>query len=227
MTRQRCFSRLCFLRPVPRPLLGTSPSFFVKGDPLFEDVRAAARRHPIHDPLLENVQRDDGGQCLLRYARALPRILRLLRIPPVSTPLRPCSPLSSLTGRSPVQAACASSPAKRTLGPRDVSRVHAPPLSPCAHQSMTFRYPARHVIHPSALCAALAASHPKLAAPLAVVRNWSFSAFYLFAELWGSVVLSVLFWGQARRMGHTRSQKVTEITLCSAAGSIRRAGLSR
>ena len=32
---------------------------------------------------------------------------------------------------------------------------------------------------------------------MAILRNWSFSAFYLFAELWGSVVLSVLFWGQA------------------------------
>ena len=68
-------------------------------------------------------------------------------------------------------------------------------------------YPLRAVIHPHAACAALAASAPNLAAPLAVVRNWSFSAFYLFAELWGSVVLSVLFWGQvsARRPAPTHA----------------------
>ncbi len=58
-------------------------------------------------------------------------------------------------------------------------------------------YPLRHIVHPHAAAAALVAKVPNLAAPVALVRNWSFSAFYLFAELWGSVVLSVLFWGQA------------------------------
>jgi ATP:ADP antiporter, AAA family len=33
--------------------------------------------------------------------------------------------------------------------------------------------------------------------PLAVVRNWTFCLFYVAAELWGSVVVSVLFWGFA------------------------------
>jgi AAA family ATP:ADP antiporter len=33
--------------------------------------------------------------------------------------------------------------------------------------------------------------------PLAVIRNWTFCLFYVAAELWGSVVVSVLFWGFA------------------------------
>lgn len=58
-------------------------------------------------------------------------------------------------------------------------------------------YPARALIHPTAFIANLATAMPNAAAPLAIISNWSFSLFYLFAELWGSVVLSVLFWGQA------------------------------
>jgi len=68
-------------------------------------------------------------------------------------------------------------------------------------------YPARALIHPDATCIALAEQMPNLAAPLAVVRNWSFSAFYLFAELWGSVVLSVLFWGQANAVMNVAEAK--------------------
>lgn len=30
-----------------------------------------------------------------------------------------------------------------------------------------------------------------------MVRNWTFTAFYCFSELWGDVVLSLLFWGLA------------------------------
>jgi len=39
------------------------------------------------------------------------------------------------------------------------------------------------------------------------VCNWSFSLFYLFAELWGSVVLSVLFWGQANAIMNVTEAK--------------------
>ena len=68
-------------------------------------------------------------------------------------------------------------------------------------------YPLRNVVHPHAAAAALVAQAPNLAAPVALVRNWSFSAFYLFAELWGSVVLSVLFWGQANACMNVREAK--------------------
>lgn len=33
-----------------------------------------------------------------------------------------------------------------------------------------------------------------------MVRNWMFTGFYCSAELWGDVVLSLLFWGLANEM---------------------------
>lgn len=35
------------------------------------------------------------------------------------------------------------------------------------------------------------------AGPIAILRNWTYCLFYVMAELWGSVVVSVLFWGFA------------------------------
>jgi AAA family ATP:ADP antiporter len=59
-----------------------------------------------------------------------------------------------------------------------------------------FLYPNIAVLHPSAFCDTLSASLPlAFKAPIALFRNWTFTAFYCFAELWGSVVLSLLFWG--------------------------------
>jgi ATP:ADP antiporter, AAA family len=37
----------------------------------------------------------------------------------------------------------------------------------------------------------------RFSGPIAIVRNWTFCLFYVMAELWGSVVVSVLFWGFA------------------------------
>jgi ATP/ADP translocase len=37
-------------------------------------------------------------------------------------------------------------------------------------------------------------------APLAIIRNWSFAVFYVMAEMWGSVVASLLFWGFANEV---------------------------
>jgi len=68
-------------------------------------------------------------------------------------------------------------------------------------------YPLRNTIHPHAFMANLAQGLPALAAPISLVRNWSFSAFYLMAELWGSVVLSVLFWGQANAVMNVQEAK--------------------
>jgi AAA family ATP:ADP antiporter len=62
-------------------------------------------------------------------------------------------------------------------------------------------YPNLALIHPAAFCDSLAASLPAaFKAPIALFRNWTFTIFYLFAELWGSVVLSLLFWGFANQV---------------------------
>merc|ERR1719353_2336039 len=64
-----------------------------------------------------------------------------------------------------------------------------------------FLYPNIATLHPTALCDTLAASLPlAFKAPIALFRNWTFTLFYLFAELWGSVVLSLLFWGFANQV---------------------------
>eukprot|EP01023_Acetabularia_acetabulum_P067730 TRINITY_DN9419_c0_g2_i2.p1 TRINITY_DN9419_c0_g2~~TRINITY_DN9419_c0_g2_i2.p1 ORF type:complete len:658 (-),score=122.20 TRINITY_DN9419_c0_g2_i2:248-2221(-) len=59
-------------------------------------------------------------------------------------------------------------------------------------------YPVRDVIHPTALCEQLVETMgARFAGPIAILRNWSYCLFYVMAELWGSVVVSVLFWGFA------------------------------
>ena len=41
---------------------------------------------------------------------------------------------------------------------------------------------------------------PRFAGPIAILRNWTFCLFYVMAELWGSVVVSLLFWGFANQV---------------------------
>lgn len=62
-------------------------------------------------------------------------------------------------------------------------------------------YPNLATLHPVASVAWLAARLPKsLEAPLAIFKNWTFALFYTLAELWGSVVVSLLFWGFANEV---------------------------
>ena len=59
-------------------------------------------------------------------------------------------------------------------------------------------YPNSSWLHPHAFVDHIAQVLPAgFAAPLAIVRNWSFAIFYVMAEMWGSVVTSLLFWGFA------------------------------
>jgi hypothetical protein len=62
-------------------------------------------------------------------------------------------------------------------------------------------YPAREAIHPTEFCEKLLANAgERFAGPIAILRNWSYCLFYVMAELWGSVVVSVLFWGFANQI---------------------------
>lgn len=58
-------------------------------------------------------------------------------------------------------------------------------------------YPNLSILHPSAESMAwLTGNLPSgFVAPLAIVKNWTFALFYTLAELWGSCVVSLLFWG--------------------------------
>lgn len=57
-------------------------------------------------------------------------------------------------------------------------------------------YPFRDVLHPHQLADAIEELTPRgLRGFVTVFRYWSFSLYYGVAELWGVIVLSVLFWG--------------------------------
>lgn len=62
-------------------------------------------------------------------------------------------------------------------------------------------YPAREALHPEASADALQAFLPAgFKGLVAIYRNWTFSLFYILAELWGSVALSLLFWSFANEI---------------------------
>lgn len=57
-------------------------------------------------------------------------------------------------------------------------------------------YPMRDVIHPHATADMLEKILPAGAKGfVAMCRNWSFTCFYVLSELWGTMIMSVLFWG--------------------------------
>jgi AAA family ATP:ADP antiporter len=62
-------------------------------------------------------------------------------------------------------------------------------------------YPMKDILHPTSFCDwLLSIIGQRFSAPVAVLRIWSFCLFYVMAELWGSVVVSVLFWGFANQI---------------------------
>ncbi|ERN01503.1 hypothetical protein AMTRI_Chr03g54960 [Amborella trichopoda] len=62
-------------------------------------------------------------------------------------------------------------------------------------------YPLSSVIHPTAFAdRILQILGPSFLGPIAILRIWSFCLFYVMAELWGSVVVSLLFWGFANQI---------------------------
>jgi ATP:ADP antiporter, AAA family len=59
-------------------------------------------------------------------------------------------------------------------------------------------YPNKDLLHPTTMADTLEAYLPLgLAGLVACFRNWTYSLFYILAELWGSAVLSLMFWGFA------------------------------
>lgn len=69
-------------------------------------------------------------------------------------------------------------------------------------------YPLRDVLHLSEeTILSLQSSYPRLHWVWPVIGNWSFSLFYILAELWGSVVLSALFWQFANEITKVKESK--------------------
>ncbi|MFK7874038.1 MAG: Npt1/Npt2 family nucleotide transporter [Oligoflexales bacterium] len=71
-------------------------------------------------------------------------------------------------------------------------------------------YPMRDVIHPTETAAMLREILPSTGffrGLLAVFEHWSFSIYYVLAEMWGSMVLSMMFWGFANEITKTTEAK--------------------
>lgn len=72
----------------------------------------------------------------------------------------------------------------------------------------TALYPASAWLHPHGMYSNLASHVPVgLHGLLKVVENWTFSLFFCIAELWGSVVISVLFWSLANEVCDVQDAK--------------------
>jgi AAA family ATP:ADP antiporter len=62
----------------------------------------------------------------------------------------------------------------------------------------TVLYPNHDILHPTVAADKLASFLPKsLYGLIALFRNWTYALFYIMSELWGSVAISLLFWGFA------------------------------
>ena len=71
-----------------------------------------------------------------------------------------------------------------------------------------FIYPNRAILHPNVAADLLSKLLPAFFLPLiAIFRNWTYALFYVMAELWGSVVVSVLFWGFANEVTTVQEAK--------------------
>ena len=71
-----------------------------------------------------------------------------------------------------------------------------------------FLYPARDYLHPNATADFFETVLPLgFKGLIAMYRNWSFTIFYALSELWGSIVLFVLFWGFANQVTRVEEAK--------------------
>ncbi len=62
-------------------------------------------------------------------------------------------------------------------------------------------YPLRDYLHPNELALRLQHVLPSgLMGLVMIFKNWSFTLFYVMSELWGAMIMSVLFWGFANEV---------------------------
>ena len=69
-------------------------------------------------------------------------------------------------------------------------------------------YPFRDALHPTDFCVTLQNVLPQgFQGLIDVLRNWTFSLFYVMSELWGSMAISLLFWGFANDINKVSESK--------------------
>lgn len=69
-------------------------------------------------------------------------------------------------------------------------------------------YPSHDTLHPTVWADNLQASLPGgFSGLIALLRNWTYAVFYIMSELWGSVAMSLLFWGFANDITRINESK--------------------
>lgn len=72
----------------------------------------------------------------------------------------------------------------------------------------TVLYPLREVLHPHHLADHMQQILPEgFKGPISVFRNWSYTLFYVMSELWGTAIMSVLFWAFANEIMTVKDAK--------------------
>lgn len=71
-----------------------------------------------------------------------------------------------------------------------------------------FLYPSHETLHPHSTADYLETILPiGFKGLIAIFRNWTFTAYYVMAELWGNIILSLLFWGFANEVSNIKEAK--------------------
>ncbi len=69
-------------------------------------------------------------------------------------------------------------------------------------------YPLRDMLHPHHFADYLESILPLgMKGLVALIRNWTYTAFYVAAELWGTTIMTVLFWGFANEILDVKTAK--------------------
>ena len=69
-------------------------------------------------------------------------------------------------------------------------------------------YPCKDILHPTSAADSLQAFLPQgFAGFISLFRNWTYALFYIMSELWGSVAISLLFWGFANDITRVSESK--------------------
>lgn len=71
-----------------------------------------------------------------------------------------------------------------------------------------FLYPFRDLLHPQSFADSLELLLPAgFKGFIALIRNWTYTAFYVMSELWSAIVMTVLFWGFANEVTSVKEAK--------------------
>jgi ATP:ADP antiporter, AAA family len=69
-------------------------------------------------------------------------------------------------------------------------------------------YPNRDALHPNGFADHLQAFLPQgLKGLVAIIRNWTYSTFYVMSEMWSTMIMTILFWGFANDITSVKDAK--------------------